>query len=98
MERKNHHMRSINAIQIRKKFGEIIDRIVKTKEPVTVSRANKPLVVILPYDQYAPFHASEERRARLRKASEAMDAWAEQNAQALKGLDAVSLIREQRDR
>ena len=91
-------MRSITAIQIRQKFGQIIDRIVKTREPVTISRANKPLVVILPYDQYAPFQASVERRERLQRASQAMDAWAERNAKALKGLDAVSLIREQRDR
>ena len=89
-------MRSISAIQIRKKFGQVIDSIVKTREPVTISRANKPLVVILPYDQYAPYQASQERRERLRIISENMDAWAKHHAEALKGIDAVQAIRELR--
>lgn len=90
-------MIQISALVLRRKLGKIIDRVVKKHEPIVISRANKPLVVITPYDQYGPLLEKEERSKRIGRAIEDLKQWRERNAEALKGIDAVAAIRELRD-
>ena len=42
-------LQSINALTLRQKFGEVIDRVVRTGQPIIIERQNKPLVVLYPY-------------------------------------------------
>ena len=90
-------MIQISALVFRRKFGKILDRVVKKHEDIIISRGNKPLVVITPYDHYAPLQEQEERRKRLAKVKEDFDQWRKRNAEALKGFDPVAAIRELRD-
>ena len=90
-------MVQISALVFRRKFGKILDRVVKKGEDVVVLRGNKPLVVITPYDHYAPLKEQEERRQRIGKAIEDLKRWRQENANAIKGMDSGELIRKTRD-
>lgn len=94
-------MIQISALVFRRKFGKILDRVVKKHEDIVISRGNKPLVVITPYDLYAPMHEQQERSKRIGEAIERMKAWRERNAEALKGgidgMDSTTFIRKMRD-
>ncbi len=90
-------MKKVSALTLRKKFGSILDQVVKGKEPIVITRANQPLVVMEPYQDYEIRTSQEERRKRLTEVSRRMDEWAKRNAKYLKGLDAVKVIREMRD-
>jgi prevent-host-death family protein len=45
-------MKSITALDLRKKPGSILDAVAEKHEPVTITRANKPLAVIISADEY----------------------------------------------
>jgi len=94
-------MTSISALVFRRKFGKILDRVVKKHEDIIISRGNKPLVVITPYDHYAPIKEKEERSKRIGEAMERLKEWRERNAEALKGgidgVDSATFIRRMRD-
>ena len=86
-------MKMISALAVRRRFGAILDEVVKEKQPIAITRANRPLVVIEPYDTYGARTDQAARRQRLLEVSRRMDAWAKRNAKYLKGPDAVTLIR-----
>jgi prevent-host-death family protein len=41
-------MKSLSALEVRKKFGGVLDMVTKDRVPVTICRANKPLAVLVP--------------------------------------------------
>lgn len=90
-------MKTLQALQVRKRFGGVLDEVVKKGEPVVIERTGKPLVVMVPFEQYQAEHDQMARRERLRKVFAEMDQWAKRNAEALKGFDPVKAIREIRD-
>ena len=90
-------MKMISALTVRKKFGAILDEVSKGKEPIAITRANQPLVVMEPYAVYQVREDREARRRRLQEVARKMDEWAKRNAKYLKGFDAVKTIRQMRD-
>lgn len=87
-------MKTIAALQFRRRFGEILDEVARTGRPVTVTRANRPLVVLVPAGGYggaAPARAVREGRLRL--AAERVAEWKARHADRLGNLDAVALVR-----
>lgn len=90
-------MKSFSALTVRKKFGRILDEVVKKKEPVVILRANQPLVVMFPYEEYKLKFDQQARTERLREVTRQMDEWAKRNAEKLKGLDPALLVREMRN-
>jgi PHD/YefM family antitoxin component YafN of YafNO toxin-antitoxin module len=71
--------------------------VAETNESVTISRANKPLVVILSITEYEEKVQKKNRGQRLDALSGAMDAWRERNRTATVRVDAVQAVRESRD-
>lgn len=90
-------MKMVSALAVRRKFGAILDEVVKAREPIAITRANRPLVVMEPYAQYQVRTHRDARRKRLTEVSHRIDEWARRNAKRLKGFDAVKAIREMRD-
>ena len=91
-------MKTVSALVFRKKFGAILDEVAKGKEPIAITRANRPLVVMEPHAIYQMREDQEARRKRLTEAARRMDDWVKRNAKHLKkGPDAVTLIRNLRD-
>ncbi len=90
-------MKTVNALALRKRLGAVLDEVVSLKEPMVVSRANQPLVVIVPYAEYQEKFDSEARRARIHKACEAMDRLSESLKGKLTGPTSEEIIRQDRD-
>ena len=90
-------MKQIAALEFRRRFGEVLDEVVRRGEPVTVTRANRPLVVLVPADAYeAPGKPLAVREARLRLAAERVSEWKARHRVRLAKLDPVALIRKAR--
>ena len=90
-------MKTLTALTLRRRFGGIIDEVCRGKEPVVITRANKPLVVILSYEEYKELaKKSGEAGQKLRRTLQEIKAWANEYEDELKGLNAVSMIRETR--
>ena len=91
-------MKKISALTLRKKLGAILDEVAGGEEPIAITRANQPLVVMESYATYEARTNREERRRRLLEASRRIDEWAKRNAKFMKkGSDVVTLIRKSRD-
>ncbi len=90
-------MQTLTTMDLRKNLGHILDLVAENNEPVTISRANKPLAVILSIAEYEEKVQKKNRGQRLETLSGAMDAWRERNRTATKRVDVVKAIRESRD-
>jgi prevent-host-death family protein len=90
-------MQTLTTMDLRKNLGYILDMVAETNESVTISRANKPLAVILSITEYEEKVQKKNRGQRLEVLSGAMDAWRERNRPATTGVDVVRTIRESRD-
>ena len=89
-------MKSINALTFRKKFGQIIDEVSKSKNPVIIKRANKSLVVLMSYEQYQKQNNFQKRRQRLEVISNKINLWRKQFG-GTKNEDSTTIIRKMRD-
>lgn len=90
-------MQTITTMDLRKHMGHILDMVAENNEPVTISRANKPLAVILSIDEYEEKVQKKNRTQRLETLSESMDEWRLRNRKATKQVDVVQAVRESRD-
>lgn len=90
-------MQTLTTMDLRKNMGHILDMVAEKNEAVTISRANKPLAVILSIAEYEEKVQNKNRGQRLESLSGAMDAWRERNRSATKGVDVVQTVRESRD-
>ncbi len=90
-------MQTLTTMDLRKNLGHILDMVAETNESVTISRANKPLAVILSIAEYEEKVQKKNRSQRLETLSGAMDAWRERNRVATKQVDVVQAVRESRD-
>jgi len=88
-------MRTINALSLRKQLGQILDEVAQGGEPVTVTRGNRPLVVLVPAVSYEAGAAARQRR--LEGAARRVAEWRAEYAARLSDLDPVALVRKDRD-
>ena len=87
-------MKTVSALEMRKKFGSVLDLVTKKGIPVTICRADKPLAVLVPIEDYRSKNLGREHR--LRFAAERIDEWKKRHAKKLKGLDVTKMLRESR--
>ncbi len=87
-------MKSMNALEARKKFGGMLDEVAQQGQHVLILRLNKPLAVLVPYQDYQARLDKDARDKRRLSVASRMDAWREDHCGKLKGLDAVKMIRE----
>ena len=90
-------MQTMTTMDLRKNLGHILDMVAEKNESVTISRANKPLAVILSIAEYEEKVQKKNRGQRLEALSGAMDAWRDRNRKATMQVDAVQAVRESRD-
>lgn len=88
-------MKTMTALEVGKQFGSVLDLVNKKRVPVTTCRANKPLAVLVPAEEYDA--RSSGRETRLRLAVEKIAEWKKRHSRKLKGIDAVRLLREIRN-
>ena len=90
-------MQTLTTMDLRKNLGHILDTIAEKNEAVTISRANKPLAVILSIAEYEEKVQKKNRGQRLESLSTAMDVWRERNRKVTLLVDVVQAVRESRD-
>ena len=90
-------MQTLTTMDLRKNLGHILDNVAEKNEAVMISRANKPLAVILSIAEYEEKVQRKNRGERLEALAGAMDAWRERNRSLTMGVDVVQAVRESRD-
>jgi prevent-host-death family protein len=88
-------MRTVSALEVRKKFGSILDLVAERRVTVAITRGNRRLVVMVPAEEYEARRLGRE--ARLQLATEKIGAWKRRHARKLRGLDPARLVREIRN-
>lgn len=87
-------MKTVSALEMRKKFGSVLDLVSKKGIAVTICRADKPLAVLVPIEDYRSKSLGREHGLRL--AAERINEWKKRHAKKLKGLDVTKMLRESR--
>lgn len=90
-------MKTVTAIDLRKKLGFILNEVSQKGEQVVISRANKPLAVMISMEEYEEKVLKKNREKRLKLLSSAMDKWKRSHLNETVTVDVVKAIREIRD-
>ncbi len=91
---------TVNALHFRKKFGEIIDQASIHGNTVVVERMQKPLVVVMPYDDYIDMYQRVTvQEQREDGAMLLRDLWVKYDAEDKKSKtkDSTKIVRSMRD-
>jgi prevent-host-death family protein len=91
-------MKTITALDLRKKLGSVLNSVAEGHEPVTITRANKLLAVIISADEYQDKVLKGDRGRKLKEISAKMDAWKKEHRKETAHIDVVKAIREARER
>ncbi len=91
-------MKTVTALDLRKKLGSVLDSVAEKHEPVTITRANKPLAVIISAEEYQEKVLKSVRGQKLKELSSRMDAWKREHRKETVRIDAVKAVRETRER
>lgn len=91
-------MKRINALKARSRLGTILDEVSKKKEHYLIERLSKPLVAVIPVEEYEAKNKKENKRAeKVGQAIKEMDEWRKRYGNRLKGWDVVETIRKARE-
>jgi len=90
-------MQKISALTMRKQFGKYLDLVADGKDPVLISRGERPMAVLIPAEEYAEYERAVGGLDVRRRAAERMDRLRERLAGRVKNVDVVSLVRRTRD-
>jgi prevent-host-death family protein len=87
----------MTALDLRKRLGSVLNDVSMRKEQVVISRANKPLAVMISIDEYEEKVLKKNREQKLRDISAKMDQWKEKHKKKTAHIDVVKVIREIRE-
>ena len=90
-------MKTISALELRKKLGTVLTEISQQKEPVVISRANKPMAVIISVEDFEEKVLRKNREGRLKKISIRMDEWKKGHQLETRHIDTVQAVRDIRN-
>jgi prevent-host-death family protein len=90
-------MKTISALDLRKKLGTVLTDVFKQKEPVVISRANKPLAVIISVEDFEEKVLKKNRERGLKELSLKMDEWKKVHRLETRHIDAVQAVRDIRN-
>jgi len=90
-------MKTVTALDLRKKLGSVLNDVSKKGEQVMISRANKPLAVLISLDEYEEKVLRKNRERKLKGISAEMDRWKKKHLKEAADIDTVKVIREVRE-
>jgi len=90
-------MKTVTALDMRKKLGSVLNEVSKKGEQVIISRANKPLAVLISLDEYEEKILKKNREGKLKEISAGMDRWKRRHLKETIDIDIVKVIREVRE-
>ena len=89
-------MKTITALELRKKLGSVLNEVAQKSEQVTISRANKPLAVLISVKDYEEKVLGKNRERTLRQVAVKMDEWKKQHRRETARIDVVRAVRDLR--
>lgn len=89
-------MKTLTALDLRKKLGSVLDEVSKKGEEVIISRANKPLAVLISIGEYEGKVLKKNREKRLVEIAARMETWKKRHIKETK-IDVVKAVREIRE-
>lgn len=89
-------MKTLTALDLRKRLGSVLDDVSIKGEEVIISRANKPLAVIISIEEYEEKVQKKHREKKLLDIAASMDRWKKAHLKEIK-VNAVKVVREIRD-
>lgn len=89
-------MKTIAALDLRKKLGSVLDGVATRHEKVLIARANKPLAVLMSVAEYQEKVLGNERGRKLREVASRMDEWRRAHRRETAGVDVAKAIRRAR--
>ena len=90
-------MKNVTALDLRKKLGSILNDVSKKGEQVMISRANKPLAVLISLAEYEEKVLNKNREKKLEEISLKMNRWKKRHLKETADIDIVKVIREVRE-
>ena len=90
-------MKTLTALDLRKTLGSVLDDVSKKGEQVIISRANKPLAVMISVEEYEEKVLKKNRERRLREVSAEMDKWKKRHLKETIDIDIAKVVREIRE-
>jgi len=90
-------MKTITALDLRKKLGSVLNDVSKKGKKVIISRANKPLAVMISIEEYENKVLKKDRQLRLKDIGYKMDTWRKKYRKEITNIDVVKEIREMRE-
>ncbi|MBI2266227.1 MAG: type II toxin-antitoxin system Phd/YefM family antitoxin [Armatimonadetes bacterium] len=90
-------MKTLTALDLRKKLGSTLDEVSKKGEAVIISRANKPLAVLISIEEYEGKVLKKNREKKLEEFAARMDRWKKRHIREAK-IDVAKVVREIRER
>lgn len=90
-------MLKMTTMDLRKNLGHILDTVAEKNEQVIISRANRPLAVILSIAEFEEKVLRKNRKEKLRELAGGMDDWRERHRKETAKTDVVRAVREIRD-
>jgi len=90
-------MIKITTMDLRKNLGHILDTVAEKNEQVIISRANRPLAVILSIAEFEEKVLKKNRMEKLRELAGGMDDWRALHRKETAKVDAVRALSEIRD-
>lgn len=92
---------TVTALEMRKKFGGILDRVAKKGEHITIVRGHLPLATMIPATEHQASCIEKDRPIRIDddRAYAKLEKWRKKHAKELKrleGTDSTGLIRKMR--
>ncbi|MBI4753647.1 type II toxin-antitoxin system Phd/YefM family antitoxin [Candidatus Desantisbacteria bacterium] len=91
-------MQTLGALTVRKKFGAIINEVANKKVYITITKANKPLVVMLPIEDYEQIEVVRKKKnLSLQQVADKLNSWRVLHKEKMKDIDSTSIIRTMRE-
>ncbi|MBI2339773.1 MAG: hypothetical protein HYU99_05345 [Deltaproteobacteria bacterium] len=91
---------TVTALQMRKKFGGILDRVANRGDHITVIRGNRAIATLIPIREHEQQCLSKNRLKRREEVLAELEEWRRKNKHKIKsrpGEDSVTLVRRMRD-
>jgi len=90
-------MQRISALTMRRKFGQYLDLVAETKEPVLIERANRAMAVLVPAEDYETYERWRGDRTAREDAAKRMDKLRATLGERVGPVDVVALVRKTRE-
>ncbi len=91
---------SITAIEMRKKFGGILDRVAKKGEHITIMRGNRPLATLIPAAEHEKNCSGQDRVRTVQEVLADLEEWQQKHPEKthkMKNENVTGVIRSMRD-